>query len=94
MLETFSGLSDLPKIREYPVKSSGNDEEIDCNLFAEALQKIFEDLDSSIEVNYEQVKDIPAFVSPELHRALGKMRNRRGANKSNVLVEMLAAKII
>lgn len=29
------------------------------------------------------------FVMPELFRALGKTRNRRGVDKSNIVVEML-----
>ena len=89
LLESFSGLSELPKNREYPVKSSGNAEEIDPNFFAKTLEKIFEDPDSAIEVDYTKIKDIPLFVLPEMVRALGKMRNRRGVDKSNIVVEML-----
>ena len=36
-----------------------------------------------------KIKSIPTFVLPELVRALQKMQNRRGADKSNVVVEML-----
>ena len=81
LLKKFSGLSDLPKILECPVVSSGNYPEIDCNIFAEALQEIYADPEGTIFVDYEQIKSIPKFVAPELVRALGKMRNRRGGIK-------------
>ena len=42
-----------------------------------------------MEVQYEKIKEIPPFAIPELTRALGKMRNRRGADKSKVIVEMI-----
>ena len=72
-----------------PVSSSGNHQEIDCNIFAKALQEIYEDPDGTILVEYEQIKTIPAFVLPELSKALSKMRNRRGADKTKVVVEMV-----
>ena len=83
------GLSDLPKILECPIVSSGNHQEIDCNIFAKALQGIYEDPDGTISVDYEQIKNIPKFVLPELVKALSKMRNRRGADKTKVVVEMV-----
>ena len=61
-LEKFSGLSDLPKILECPVVSSGNHKKIDCNIFAEVLKEIYKDQDATIFVDYEQIKSIPAFV--------------------------------
>ena len=55
LLQQFSGLSDLPKILDCPVSSPGNHQEIDCNIFAKALQEIYEDPDGTILVEHEQI---------------------------------------
>ena len=75
-------------MQDYPTKHSGNSTEIDPKSFAQALQEIYEDPEGTIYVEYEKIKDVPLFTLPELNHVLGKMRNRRGADKSNVVVEM------
>ena len=83
-------MSDLHQIPQYPVKQLvENAEEIHCDKFAEALKEIFEHPAQSIEVDNAKLKDIPAFDLPELSYALKKMANRRGADKSKIVVEMI-----
>ena len=70
MLQQFSGLSDLPKHQEYPIKKSRNSAEIDCNIFAEALQEIYEDNENTLLVYYEKSKIFQRLVylnSPTLY---------------------------
>ena len=89
LLQDFSGLSDLPNILECPISSSGKHQEIDCNIFAKALQQVYEDPDGTISVDYEKIKSIPEFILPELFGAMRKMRNRRGGDKTKVVIEMV-----
>ena len=66
-----------------------NVEQIPCAKFADALREIFEHPGESIEVDYAKHKDIPMFDLPELFYALKKMANRRGADKSEIVVGMM-----
>ena len=47
VLHDFIGLDRLPKIQEYPVERKQNDAEINCDVFAKALQQIYESPDES-----------------------------------------------
>lgn len=90
LLENFCGLSDLHQIQEYPIKKSVRSvDEIHCEIFAESLKEIFEDPSQSIEVDYAKFKDLPRFDLPEFAYALKKMANRRGSDKSKIVVEMI-----
>ena len=71
------------------MKTQGNHETIHPDAFADALEEIYEDPNCNIHIDRDKIKDVPAFTLPELLRAFGKMRNRRGADKSNVVVEMI-----
>ena len=51
MLQEFSGLERLPNIQEYPVKRNNKDEEIDCDIFANALEQIYESPDDKLDVD-------------------------------------------
>ena len=61
-LQESSGLSDLPKMQDYPTKHSGNSTEIDSKSFAQALQEIYEDPEGTIYVEYGKIKDVPLFT--------------------------------
>lgn len=69
MLQEFSGLANLPKIQEHPIKHSGNSTEIDSNKFAETLQEIYENPDETMYVDYEEIKNVPLFILLEFHYA-------------------------
>ena len=75
----FFGLSDLPHIFDYLIKYTKQKHGIDCNTFASTLKLIHENPND----------DVTLFVLPELPGALRKTRNRRGADKANVVVEMI-----
>ena len=40
-------------------------------------------------MDYEKIKSIPEFILPELLGAMRKMRNRRGGDKTKVVIEMV-----
>ena len=89
ILQEFTGLERLLKVLEYPVERKMNDATIQCDIFAKTLKQIYESLDESLRVDYEKIKDIPLFDLGEMRWALGKMGNSRGADKSDIVVEMV-----
>ena len=65
------------------------DVKIDPDVFAKALEEIYQSPDEKLQVDYDKIKSIPSFDLIEMRWALGKMGNSRGADKSNIVVEMI-----
>ena len=70
--EKFTGLSELSNIEKCPVNSKANSEEIHPDVFAGALEEIYEDPNCNIQIDRNQIKDVPAFTLPELLWGFGK----------------------
>ena len=88
-MEDFKDLGRLPDIHRHPIKTSLSTAQVDSETFAEVLEKVYEDAEGLIEVDIQEIENIPFFTLTEFSKALNKMRKRRGADMSNVVVELV-----
>lgn len=62
---------------------------MNCNKCAETLPENYERPSVDMEINYDQPKPIPLFDLSESSNDLKKMRNRRGADNSKIVVKLI-----
>ena len=62
---------------------------IDCEVFADLLQKIYENPNENFEMDRDQINTIPAFSLIELVKGLKRMKKRCSADTSGIVVELI-----
>ena len=89
VLQEFADLNRIDGIHRTPVVRSEPPPQINPESFTDLLRQIYACLDDNIHFVPEAIKNIPTFDRTELLVALRRMANRRGADKSGIVVEMI-----
>ena len=89
ILEEFSDLGRIKTVFETPIIQKKQSEDIRHEVFAKMLQEVYSSNNTKMEVNLETIKTIPHFTIDELVYALSCMKKRRGADKFNIIIEMV-----
>lgn len=89
VLQEFAELGKIDALHHAPVTRSETTQQIDCDTFADTLQAIYESPSPSIPIDLSRIAEIPPFKMHEFQYALKFMRNRKGADKTNIVAEMI-----
>ena len=89
MLQEFEDLGRMSICFETPVLHTEKTERIPPEMFANLRQDVYPSIEAHMDVNASSIKGIPVFTMEELQTCFSCMRNRRGADKCNIVVEMV-----
>ena len=89
VLTDFIDLGRIPSIREHPSKTVEKTDYIDCEVFADLLQKVYENPDPGYRMDQDKIMTIPLFSSIEFDKALKRMKKRRSPDMTGIVVELI-----
>ena len=89
VLQEFADLNRIDGIHRTPVIRDEPPPIINPESFLDLLRHIYECPDTNIQLDRQAIKTIPIFDRAELLAAFRRMSNRRGADKSGIVVEMI-----